>query len=57
MTRHHGGVDLNSGIVGIIGLFVIAGGGIVVVDAFIIRKVRRLGPPPDAPSKNRSIDA
>ncbi len=28
-------------------LFVLAGGGIIVVDALIVRTIRRLGPPKD----------
>jgi hypothetical protein len=38
-------VDLNGGILAVIALAVIAGGGIIVIDAFVIRKIRRLGPP------------
>lgn len=49
-------MSLDWGIVGIIGLFAIAGGGIVVIDAFIIRKIRRLGPPPEERITGRQQD-
>jgi len=48
-------VDLNSGILAIVCLFAIAGGGIVVVDALIIRKIRRVGPPRDERSNDHTI--
>jgi hypothetical protein len=47
---------LENGILVAIALFVLAGGGIVVVDAFVIRKIRRLGPPKDEAPIDRRID-
>ena len=41
----------------VLALFVLAGGGIVVIDAFIIRRIRRLGPPNDKAPADRRIDA
>ena len=40
----------------VLALFVVAGGGIVIVDAFIIRRIRRLGPPKDETPVDRRID-
>jgi hypothetical protein len=34
-------VDVSASVLAVICLFVVAGGGIVVVDALIIRKIRR----------------
>jgi hypothetical protein len=41
--RHHAGVDLNQSVLAIIVLAIVAGGGIIVIDWFVIRKIRRLG--------------
>ncbi len=43
-------------IVIVLTLFVLAGGGIIVVDALIVRKIRRLGPPKDEAPTDRRID-
>jgi len=40
----------------ILSLFVVAGGGIIVVDVLIVRKIRRLGPPKDEAPTARRID-
>jgi len=40
----------------VLALFVVAGGGIVIVDAFIIRRIRRLGPPTDEKPADSRID-
>lgn len=37
-------------------LFVLAGGGIIVVDSLIIRKIRRLGPPKDEAATDLTIN-
>ncbi len=39
------GVGMNDGILVILVLFAIAGGGIIVIDAFILRKLRRTATP------------
>ena len=39
------GVAVNESILAILVLFVLGGGGIIVIDALIIQKIRRLGPP------------
>jgi hypothetical protein len=36
---------VNESILAILVLYVLAGGGLIVIDSLIIRKIRRLGPP------------
>lgn len=52
---------MNESVVAAIVLAVIAGGGIIVVDWLVVRKIRRVGPErrsgvQDEPLKDRSID-
>ncbi len=48
--------NTDSGILAAIALFVVAGRSIVVIDAFIIRRIRHLGPPTDETTADRRIE-
>lgn len=53
---HHEWVDLNQGILAVIALAVVAGGGIIAIDALVIRKIRRLAPSSKPRSQDPTID-